>query len=58
MPLMMKYFVLKPEGKSEYNIASRHAMLEYARTIEPFDPVMAEELRNWVARARVNNVIK
>ena len=48
--LMMKYFVLKPTGEDLYAGASRLAMLEYARVIEPENPELAKALREWVER--------
>ncbi|MDA3780460.1 MAG: hypothetical protein PF487_09635 [Bacteroidales bacterium] len=48
--LKMKYFVLKPTGTDLYAGASRLAMLEYARVIEPENPELAKELREWVDR--------
>jgi len=48
--LQMKYFVLKPTGEDLYAGASRLAMLEYARVIEPENPELAKELREWVDR--------
>lgn len=54
MPLKMKYFVLKPMSKIPHDphaTASRLAMIKYAETIEPYDEVMANELRLWVDQA-------
>lgn len=57
MALEMKYFVLKPyttsthPDKVAHVIASRKAMLEYARVIESTDKGLARSLRNWVKRA-------
>ena len=50
--LLMKYFVLKPKGKSPYAIASQEAMLEYAFKIDIENPELADELRSWVSRER------
>ena len=50
MALEMKYFVLKPHGNGAHASASRSAMAEYARAIEPHDPSMSKELCEWVDR--------
>jgi hypothetical protein len=54
----MKYFVLKPKGKSEYHHASRAAMYAYADAIEDENPALAADLRAWagkeVARAELS----
>lgn len=47
--LAMKYFVLKPGGRSPYAAASRAAMRAYADEIGNADPDLAVELENWVA---------
>ncbi len=48
--LMMKYFVLKPEGDTAYHRASRKAMRAYAEAIEKENPKMAEELVEWASK--------
>jgi hypothetical protein len=48
--LIIKYFVLKPEGDDNYAIASRRAMSAYAKWIEEENPILASELREWVHR--------
>lgn len=53
MALEMKYFVLKPSGRSPFSEASRAAMGAYADIIYDTDPCLAEELRNWAAREAV-----
>ncbi|MBU1082753.1 MAG: hypothetical protein KKB59_19950 [Spirochaetes bacterium] len=45
--LMMKYFVLKPEGDDEYAIASRNAILEYAKSIKSTNSDLARDLIDW-----------
>jgi len=47
-PLFMKYFVLNPNKKDIYGLASRNAMVTYARTIEEDNPKMSMDLLNWV----------
>ena len=46
--LIMKYFVLKPEGNDIYALASRRAMAMYAETIEKENEVFANDLRKWI----------
>ena len=53
MALEMKYFVLKPSGRSPFSEASRAAMGAYADIIYDIDPCLAEELRNWAVREAV-----
>ena len=48
--LKMKYFVLKPRGSDVYAAASRKAMRAYANLIEPENPTLAMELREWADR--------
>lgn len=48
--LMLKYFVLKPEGDDNYSIASRRAMLAYAKWIGEENSVLASEIIEWVQR--------
>ena len=45
--LLMKYFVLKPNGSDPYAAASRNALRRYAKDIERVNPTMAKELRDW-----------
>jgi hypothetical protein len=45
--LEMKYFVLKPKGDDAYALASRKAMLAYARAITSENKILAEDLRKW-----------
>lgn len=47
MPLEMKYFVLKPSGKTIYAHASRQAMYAYAEAIEDDDMLLAKSLNEW-----------
>lgn len=46
--LVMKYFVLNPTKHDEYGIASRTAILTYAKSIEEINPYLAADLRNWI----------
>lgn len=46
--LMLKYFVLKPEGVDVYAEASRLAMMTYADHIEEYNPKFADEIREHV----------
>lgn len=51
--LQMKYFVLRPHAKSlsdHYALASRQAMLAYARAIRGHNEQLANELEEWVER--------
>jgi hypothetical protein len=48
--LLMKYFVLKPNGDDEYAYASREALRAYADSIEDVNPLLADDLRSWVRR--------
>ena len=60
MGLEMKYFVLKPKAKGPedpYALASRMAMLEYARVIESHNPSLAWDLRQWV-EAEIEEAVK
>lgn len=50
MALEMKYFVLKPRGRSHHAEAARAAMLAYARAIGDHDPELAQGLGEWVNR--------
>jgi len=51
--MKMKYFVLKPEGDNDYAEASRKAMMAYANSIKIENPVLADDLRNWVQMERI-----
>lgn len=51
MPLIHKYFVLKPRGSDAQAIASRVAMRVYATEIEATDPQLAYELKSWAHEA-------
>ena len=42
-------FVLKPKGTDIYALASRVAMVCYAKTILEEDPELFKELMNWAA---------
>lgn len=46
--LTMKYFVLNPNKKDAYGLASRHAILMYASHIQHENPKLAEDLREWI----------
>lgn len=48
--LQMKYFVLKPKGATTHAVASRKALLAYAKVIEAVDPEFARDLRAWERR--------
>ena len=54
--LKVKYFVLKPGGKTAYHKASRAAIRKYAESIEFENPQMAEDLRDWVDTILVENL--
>ena len=45
--LIMKYFVLKPEGQDAYAKASRAAMKTYAENINNTNPQLAVALVKW-----------
>ena len=47
MALEMKYFVLKPKGKTIHAQASRLALHAYAIIIQETDPELALALRTW-----------
>jgi len=46
----LKYYVLKPKGSDPYAAASRAAMRQFAVSIEPVNPKLAEELFRWAAQ--------
>ena len=50
MSLEMKYFVLKPRGKTIHAEASRLAMKAYAMVIQDIDPQFALDLRAWAQK--------
>lgn len=57
--LTMKYFTLKPQGKSKddlYAAASRKAMRAYANHIQVLDPSLAEDLRSWANKSIPNKL--
>lgn len=45
--LIMKYFVLKPEGDDVYAGASRAAIWAYAYAIQKENPDMSKALMDW-----------
>jgi len=47
--LVMKYFVLKPEGNDAYAAASRAAMFRYATMIRAENNELASELEEWAS---------
>jgi len=53
--LIMKYFVLKPEGKDQYAKASRAAMMAYASMIHKANPELAHDLWAWVEKEQGKN---
>ncbi len=55
--LEMKYFVLKPEGKTPYHHASRAAMYGYADAIEEENPEFANDLRNWAGKETARAIL-
>ena len=48
--LLLKYFVLSPTKRDAYGEASRDAMIRYAESIRSTNPVLADELDEWVVR--------
>ena len=46
--LKMKYFVLNPTKDSHYGAASRAAIMEYAKCIQPKNPKLALDLVAWL----------
>ena len=46
--LLMKYFILKPKGNNVYAKASREAMLRYADVVNSINPILTNDLREWV----------
>jgi hypothetical protein len=51
--LQMKYFVLKPAGKSAHAKASRGALRQYAKLISDENPTLANDLFEWAKREQV-----
>ena len=56
MSLQMKYFVLKPEGNTPYDRASRKAMRAYAREIYTTNKELAIQLNEWVDSLTPNHL--
>jgi len=54
--LIMKYFILKPEGSDEYARASRLAMITYAESIESNNKQLANDLLGWIDRLQEQRV--
>lgn len=52
--LVLKEFVLKPKDPTLHGYASRMALLTYAEHIESGFPVLAGEIREWVAEETAN----
>lgn len=50
--LTLKYFVLTPAGYDCFAVAARQAMIQYAEAIDPIDPRLAADLREWVETER------
>lgn len=48
--LLMKYFVLSPDGDSPYHLASREAMRAYAYEIRETNPDLYKDLIAWVQK--------
>lgn len=46
--LVIKYFVLNPTKKNRYGLASRMAIREYAKVINPINGKLARELNAWM----------
>jgi hypothetical protein len=53
--LVMKYFVLKPRGKTYHAKASQLAMITYAEAIKPYDKQLSADLMRWVAEETRRN---
>jgi len=54
--LEMKYFVLKPKAKNEYDMfarASQVAMIAYSERIRVSDPLLANQLLMWAKKEGV-----
>lgn len=54
--LLMKYFVLKPEGDDVYASASRAGMRAYANIIREKNPTLSDDLRAWADREQVETI--
>lgn len=48
--LTMKYFVLTPTKKDAYGKASRLALMAYADSIEKTNPLLRQDLHDWLVR--------
>lgn len=46
--LVMRYFVLKPEGNGDHEFASRMALRAYAANIKGINSELARDLTKWV----------
>ena len=46
--LEMRYFVLNPNKKGAYGIASRRAIHAYAQSIQSTNHKLSEDLTNWL----------
>ena len=58
--LVMKYFVLKPEGDDPYAVASRKAMRAYSLALAGANDELSEELWSWASKeaaAAIGDVI-
>lgn len=53
--LEMKYFVLNPNKRDTYGLASRKAIMAYAEVVEKKNKQLAEGLRNWVLKIQLKN---
>lgn len=54
--LLRKYFVLRPRGPDWHGLASRRAMLTYARVVKAQGmPQLAKDIRDWVAEEEKNS---
>ena len=52
--LQLRYFILKPKGRSMYAQASREALKAYAEAIELENKELSEDLNAWVERETVD----
>ena len=53
----MKYFVLKPKGKSQYHHASQAALYAYADAIEKVNAELASDLRAWAGKEVARSIL-
>ena len=53
--LVMKYFVLKPDGDDTYAEASRSALRAYATVIREENPELAADLDEWLLKIERSN---